>query len=822
MRFGHFLLCLMLAVQAPLVQSAQIELVSAAAVPALTPSNGASFNVRASADLRYVVFESYADNLVAGDSNRRRDILLFDRVANTRAVISRTATEQGDDDSFGADISADGNTIVFSSAATNLVAGDTNDQIDIFVYNRLSGALRRLSPGLGMQSNGPSREARISGNGARVAFTSLASNWVIGDSNGRNDVFAYDLDTDAVQRVSLTDQGAEATIGNAGTPSISADGQCVGFNADAPFVWNDFNSTADVFVRNLVLQDTSRASVGFDGREGESNLTNSGILVDCETVFFASFDGDLGSFDLGFGLYLYRRDNGSTQAVGFPTVNSTPVNYAVSRNAKFMLVGFDFLAAGLVTDMQRVNLTTLASTTFTGRFGIPGVISDDGATFIAQTQRPVAVADRNVVEDLYLQGAAPSPVWLSTRPLGAAVALVANGASGRADFTDPITPGAGTRTQSISDDGNLVVFNSLASNLVASDNNNLEDVFLRNRSTGTATILSLAPGGTESNGLSRANDISGDGRFVTFESCASNLIVDDSNGLCDVFLLDRQSSTIERVNVSSAGVAANQQGDAVRGHWSRVSADGRFVVFMSMASNLVPEVASVQRRVYLRDRQAGTTTLIGPGRLGGITSDGQYVVLSAGTGVTLWNRLTMIGEVVSVALGGAAEDGGSDWPSVSDDGRYVAFFSYSTNLVADDGNAATDVFVRDRQAGSTVLVSRPVDGASGTVGGTICEISGNGRYVAYLPSTGVGGLLSDSRGLLADLATGSIQPFVSDQDVIAGRDIVMRPRLTPDGTRVVFAAYGLNRSAVDITGDIPDVFVAHGAPGDLLFSGGFE
>ncbi|MDZ4813175.1 MAG: hypothetical protein SGI99_11250 [Pseudomonadota bacterium] len=821
MRIGNLSLCLVLAALAPLVQSAQIELVSAASVPALTPSNGASLNARASADLRYVVFESYADNLVAGDSNRRKDILLFDRVANTRAVISRTAAEAADDDSFGADISADGNTIVFSSSATNLVAGDSNGLADLFVYTRLNGALRRLSPAVGVQPNGPSRQARISGDGTRIAFTSGAINWVVGDSNGVDDVFAFELATDAVQRVSLTDMNAEGS-GRISMPSISADGRCVAFNADAPFVANDFNIGPDVFIRDLTAQGTVRVSVGFDGREAESNLYDAGFLIDCDTTMFASYDGALSGHGLGNGLFFYRRSNGWTDLAHVSLTIYGRVNYTVSRNGQFLLVGEDTAFGGSDAEIRRINLATFANLPIAGRFGIPLVVSDDGEMFIAQTERPVVLADRNVLSDLFVQGPSANPSWLSARPTGALIALVANGASGRADNADPITPGAGTRTQSITDDGNLVLFDSLASNLVSNDNNNLEDVFLRNRLTGTTTLLSVAAGGAESNGLSRANDISSDGRFVTFESCASNLIVDDSNGLCDVFLLDRQSSTIERINVSSAGVAANQQGDTTRGHWSRVSADGRFVVFMSMASNLVPEATTVQRRIYLRDRQAGTTTLIGLGRIGAITPDGRYVVHSGASGIQIWDRLTTVSEPISVGLAGAAEDMSSDWPSVSDDGRYVAFYSYSTNLVADDRNEAGDVFVRDRQTGSTALVSRPVDGASDTVGGSICEISGNGRYVAYLPTTGVNGFQPDARGLIADLYTGSIQPFVSNLDVIAGRDRVMRPRLTFDGASVVFAAFGLNRSATDITGDIPDVFVAQGAPTEVLFSGGFE
>ncbi len=818
-RNSAWLLALVLFASA--AQSAQLELVSSAALPAAALSNGSSTNARVSADLRYVVFESYADNLVAGDSNRRSDIVLVDRIASTRRVISRTTAAAGDGDSYGADISADGSTIVFSSAASNLVADDSNQQTDLFVLNRITGVLRRLLPSAGVQPDGRSHEARISDNGQRVVFTSDATNWVGDDSNGVADVFVYDLAGNTVQRASLTSASLEA-LGYIGMPDISADGSCILFHADSgDFVPGDQNGSWDVFVRDLGEQETRRVSIGFDGRESDEVMFGSGQIIDCGTVVFASFDGDLAFPDSGSGAWLYRHSPGFTDLVYDMPTNITRQNYALSRNGGYLLFGLEAGALAVPFDLQRINLSNLTVTEFSGLAGFPDFIADDGGTVFAHSARSLAVSDRNLLEDLFIATVGGSFEILST-PAAAAPLLIANGASGRADHADPLTPGVGTRTQSVSGDGNLVLFNSIATNLVAGDTNDFEDVFLRDRSSGTTTRLSLAPGGVQTNGLSRANDISGDGRFVTFESCASNLVAGDSNALCDVFLLDRQTQTIERINVSSAGVEANGQGDLVRGHWSRVSDDGRYVVFVSNAINLVTGTSSATRRLYLRDRQAGTTVLIDPGRSPAISSDGRYVAYASPSGIRLWDRQTGTSEEISTGVGGAPENNFSDWPSLSDDGRYVAFYSFSSNLVADDGNGnEADVFVRDRQLVSTTLVSRQVGAAERVVGGSIAEISGNGRYVVYVPGLSSDGDFFDSRGMFCDLQTGEIKSFVALSDVANGRDFVMRPRISSDGSTVVFAAFGLSRSAVDISGDIPDVFVSAGAQNDL-FGDGFE
>src|SRR6185295_1250039 len=161
-------------------------------------------------------------------------------------------------------------------------------------------------------------------------------------------------------------------------------------------------------------------------------------------------------------------------------------------------------------------------------------------------------------------------------------------------------------------------------------------------------------------GFSETPSISLDGRFLAFQSGASTLVAGDTNGNYDIFVRDRQSGTLERVSVSTNGSQGNLNSFASP---SSISADGRFVVFTSSATNLVPNTPSAHGDIFLRDRQSGTT------------------------------------ELVSSNPAGAQSNSSSFFPSISGDGRFVAFQSSATDLVTGDTNGFEDVFVRDRQTG---------------------------------------------------------------------------------------------------------------------------
>ncbi len=206
---------------------------------------------------------------------------------------------------------------------------------------------------------------------------------------------------------------------------------------------------------------------------------------------------------------------------------------------------------------------------------------------------------------------------------------------------------------SVSADGRYVAFSSLADNLVAGDTNGVVDVFVRDRVTGITDRVSVSGAGEQGNDWSNWPSISADGRYVAFMSTANNLVAGDTNGSWDVFVRDRVSGETERVNVSSAGAEANGPSG-----YSVISADGRYVAFMSDATNLVPGDTNGRADVFVRDRMAGET------------------------------------QRVSVSSAGVEADGRSDENSISADGRYVAFGSRASNLVPGDTNGTRDIFVR--------------------------------------------------------------------------------------------------------------------------------
>ena len=212
--------------------------------------NSGSFVPSLSATGRWVAFASGATNLVAGDTNAATDIFVHDRkTGETVRVSVDSAGIEGNGDSSGPSISATGRWVAFQSFATNLVAGDTNEASDVFVHDRRTGQTVRVSmDSAGVQGNDTSSDPSISANGRWVAFQSFATNLVAGDTNGDRDIFVHDLTTGETVRVSVNSAGIQ---GNSESffASLSAKGRVVAFTSDASnLVAEDTNGDSDVFV----------------------------------------------------------------------------------------------------------------------------------------------------------------------------------------------------------------------------------------------------------------------------------------------------------------------------------------------------------------------------------------------------------------------------------------------------------------------------------------------------------------------------------------------------------------------------------------------
>ncbi len=262
------------------------------------PANGGSYSPVLSADGRYVAFRSEASNLVAGDTNNAQDVFVRDVVAGTTTRVSVDSTgTQGNGDSYNAVVSADGRYVVFESEASNLVFGDTNDDVDVFVRDVVAGTTTRVSvDSIGTQGTGGSGRPSVSADGRYVVFDSVASNLVAGDTNGADDVFVRDLVAGTTTRVSVDSAGGQA---NGPSPffspsSISADGRYVVFDSGASnLVTGDTNDTGDVFVRDLVAGTTTRVSVDSIGRQGNSHSYEPAISADSRYVAYRSAASNL-------------------------------------------------------------------------------------------------------------------------------------------------------------------------------------------------------------------------------------------------------------------------------------------------------------------------------------------------------------------------------------------------------------------------------------------------------------------------------------------------------------------------------------------------
>ena len=381
----------------------------------------------------------------------------------------------------------------------------------------------------------------------------------------------------------------------------------------------------------------------------------------------------------------------------------------------------------------------------------------------------------------------------------------------------------------MSADGRYVVFASDAADLVANDSGNL-DIFVRDRQTGTTERVSIASDGTPAGAPSLFPAISGDGRYVVFQSDATNLVSPDTNAT-DIFLRDRVTGTTTRVSVASGGAPGNGDSET-----PSISANGRYVTFTSLADNLAPDDGNQDRDVFVRDLVAGTTELAslatdgthgnnasgglgaGPAR---ISNDGRYVVfgsfadtlvandLNHSDDIFVRDRVAGTTERVSIATDGTERAGHSMYGSISDDGRYVAFFSDAPLLTADDSNSVSDVFLRDRTAGVTTRLSAGPGGAPPDWPSRFPVISADGGVIAF-QSDATNLAANDMNGVtdvfLYHMAGGTIERVSVADGGSEGNGASTSPSVSSDGTTVAFQSSAGNLVAGDGNG-VTDVFV---------------
>ena len=289
-------------------------------------------------DGRYVVFQSDATTLVAGDTNNAVDIFLRDRVSGTTQRVSVASDgTQANGGSWGADISADGRYVVFSSGATNLVTDDTNGFMDVFVHDMLAGTTERVSVDTaGAEAGGPSGSdeaadyAVISPDGRYVAFSSEATNLVSGVPEFSREIYVRDLVSDVTERVSVPDNEGPTEAAGARAPGISEGGRYVTFGSTAGnLVPGDTNGREDVFLRDRIAGTTERISVSSTGAEAPAPWDSEGQSTptpDGRYVVFQSNAPNLVTGDLNgdFDVFVRDRVAGTTVRASVSTSGGDP------------------------------------------------------------------------------------------------------------------------------------------------------------------------------------------------------------------------------------------------------------------------------------------------------------------------------------------------------------------------------------------------------------------------------------------------------------------------------------------------------------------
>ena len=422
---------------------------------------------------------------------------------------------------------------------------------------------------------------------------------------------------------------------------------------------------------------------------------------------------------------------------------------------------FEALEGRRLMAVTAVSVVDNTTSTALGAAQEPSVSADGRFVAFSSDASNLGPADANGVRDVYLHDRQTGDTILVSHN------LAGNGA-GNGRSAEP----------SISQDGNFVSFSSTATDLVAGQAVNEEtDIFIWNRSTGVVRLASVTAGGNTPSQFSAEPNTNGNGDFVAYTSStnAASMVngAVDPNGVRDVFLWNAGNNTNQLVSVGAAGTTGNRASFD-----PSVSSNGQFVAFRSDADDLVAgaDLNGIVRDIYMRDVTGATTILVsrgingaapnGPSDSPSISADGNFIVFSSEASnlvpndtngsvrdIFVFNRATNTITLVSQNQARTGSGNGvSSEPSISQDGRFVAFTSASTDLVVGDVNAATDIFLYDITTGAMNLVSSNDAGAQGNGDSSDANVAPQGLFVAFT---------SNATNLVAGDANGASDAFVA-------------------------------------------------------------
>lgn len=781
-----------------------------------------------------------------------------------------------------ADIAAGGRFVVLATAHDALDSAPGNSLGDVFRYDRSAGTVQRLSTTpAGGNTNGASVRPSLDDSGARVTFLSRATNLQTDGANGSDQAYLWQAAgaTGSLTRLSRRPDGSPPNA--VSELQISRSGQWAVFSSsDSQLSAGDEANTRDVFVVSAEGAGLERVSIASDGTAANAPCTEPDLSSDGRFVVFASAATTLAGVDTGGRRQIFLHDRlAGTTALVSASISGTPANAdcqvpAISPSGRF--ITFVSAASNLTADA----LSTAALQVFLVDRGAafanvrPQAWADhQNAAAGAPLTLPLRAVDANGDVLQYVVTSLPSSAQLFDGPQALAPAQIPAGglphtladaearltlqpnpgfvgtvaftfqatdgqalsvpatvtvtwgafdhgilAALAADANDHAAPDGTPGRLAISAAGDVVVFPSLAANLVAGDVNQACDIFAWNRDADPLTRISASKRGLpEEIGLGSDDAaLSPDGAFVAFRSLAK-LSADDDNAYADIYLYDLVAGTTTLVSRGVTGQAANGNSQT-----PDVSENGDYVVFSSAAQNLVAADTGDHEQIYLWERQSGRVIWSTCG-LGGaaanapclnprLSADGAALVFDSaatnlgvvtgdGRQVFVYWRFAQQLTCISLAPDDAPGDGDSVRPSVSSAGRYVAFESEATNLIADDRNGKRDIFVCDLRTGLTLRLNVAANGGASDQDAFAADLSGNGRCVyfrsrasnlAALPTHGVMSAFLVDRSTAPDNAQHLRLLSHSPDGTTAGNADSWNGALSATGRYAVFASDASN------------------------------
>lgn len=876
-------------------------------------ASGDSHNPVTTPDGRFVAFTSTAQNLVLSQGTQssqggKLSVYVLDRKASKTTLVSvnEAGIGPGNGDSIPVGISTNGQLVLFESSATDLIPGDTNGVTDVFLRDVVLGRTILISAATNrVSANGASSQAVMTPDGAYVAFTSSANNLVSDDTNGIPDIFVRDVRAEATVLASPGAIRAGDLVGSS-APRITPGGHFVAFLSAATNLVQNVSITNEVYLHDLVagttrvvsanahaffpgavvsyshavsddgkfvVFETSKASAPTAGNIFRYSIADDTVeLISTNAVATASgmtsFSGFrtldisadatliafLGRTNGGSQVYLYDGRSGLTKLVSAAAADPAPTNSLCDFPT------FDPTGAWLCFASTATNLTTnvvadsfhlyvrnladgalqLVDAAPTGagaeKFFLspPSVTAGGQAVVFDASDSDLVSGDVNFRQDVFLRDfpagtneliSAVNPALESVSPAG--TALIA--------------------AFSCSADGRYVAMASAPGNLLPGHTNSTRGIMVRDIQTGLSTLVSVDTNGVDgADGMSTDPSISADGRFVAFASGASNLVGGDTNRLRDVFIRDLSTGTTKVVSARADGSAPGTFSSSS----PVISSDGRYVLFRSLASDLVPPpVSSFAENLFLRDLQGGTNWLLAPVGISAaaMTPDGRFVVFGgAKTNMYLWDskiaglvytNSTAVVTSVAVSADGnrfaglagsrlyicdraantnfiliastntASRTGAA--LQFSSDARYLVFCTMAA-VLPEDTNGVSDVYLYDFGGGTISLISRSFR-YSGAGNGTSDSpaISPDGRFVAFRSSAADLVAVTGSVGpqiYLFDRQTGLMTLVSASVGAdLAGNNRSLSPAFTADGQTLFFYSWASDLVGADFN-QAPDLF----------------